>query len=92
MHIFIESVQGLSGPSEAVRHGGGRRTKNLQEERERKGREGRKERGKRRKKREEKKERMGEESKRKMYCAYWCKTPPMSKKYKRNKKRGAEKS
>ena len=30
----------IPGPSEAVRHGGGRRTKNLQGERERKKREG----------------------------------------------------
>ena len=47
-NIWIEGVKildGDSGPSEAVRHGGGRRTKNLQGEREKKRRrEGRKER------------------------------------------------
>ena len=64
-----------TGPSEAVRHGGSRRTKNLQGERVRKGREeGKKEKG------EKREERKGEESKRsyekKMYYAYGCKTPP----------------
>ena len=54
-----------TGPSEAVRHGGGRRTKNLQGERERKEEKGgKKEKRGERKEREEKKERKGEESKR----------------------------
>ena len=72
-------------------HGGGRRTKNLQGEREREGREGRKERKEEQEKREGKRERKGEESKREMY--YGCKTPPfkLSKDYKRHE-RGAEKS
>ena len=47
-----------AGPSEAVRHGGGRRTKNLQGEREREKEE------KGGKKRKEEKNRKGEESKR----------------------------
>ena len=59
-----------AGPSEAVRHGGGRRTKNLQGE-EKKGREGRKERKKRRKIRErgekEKERERRATSERKMY-------------------------
>ena len=86
----------LPGPSEAVRHGGGRRTKNLQGEREnKKRREGRKEREKRRKKRERGKERKGEESKRER-CT--CIRPmgvnhPLRsvKRYKRHEKSGAEK-
>ena len=55
-----------AGPSEAVRHGGGRRTKNLQGEREKEKKGGKKE---KRGERKEKKERKGEESKRlrKMY-------------------------
>ena len=53
-----------AGPSKAVRHGGGRRTKNLQGERERKGRERGKERKKKKEKRKEKRERKGEKSKR----------------------------
>ena len=60
-HIKLIQLLHSSGPSEAVRHGGGRRTKNLQGEREREG--GKKER-KRKTEREEKKERKGEESKR----------------------------
>ena len=50
-----------AGPSEAVRHGGGRRTKNLQGEREKRKRREERKRGERK---EEKKERKGEGSKR----------------------------
>ena len=59
----------VTGPSEAVLHGGGRRTKILQGERERKGREGRKRKEKEGKeKREEKKGKKGRgEQERKMY-------------------------
>ena len=52
-----------SSPSEAVRHGGVRRTKNLQGERERKGRKGKVEREEK-EKREEKRKRKEQESKR----------------------------
>ena len=52
------------GPSEAVRHGGGRRTKNLQGEREKRERREERKRKDEKEKREEKKERKGEEIKR----------------------------
>ena len=60
--IFLTSPfqkQQETGPSEAVRHGGGRRIKNLHLEREKRKRRG-KEREKRRKEREEKRKELGE--------------------------------
>ena len=51
-----------AGPSEAVRHGGGRRTKNLQGDREK-----RKRREERKRTERRKKERKGEESKRERF-------------------------
>ena len=62
-----------TGPSEAVRHGGGRRTKNLQGEGEKEGKGGEKE--KRGERKDEKRERKGEESKRER-CITPIKTPP----------------
>ena len=85
-----------AGLSEAVRHGGGRRTKNLQGEIKKKGREGRKEREreKRRKKRGEKMERKGGECKReRCFRPMGVKHPLRTvKRYKTHKMRGAEKS
>ena len=70
----------VAGPSEAVRHGGGCCTKNLQGERERKGREGRKEKEKRRKKRDgRKRKEMARRAREKdvgLLRLCRCKTPP----------------
>ena len=54
--LYVVCTQYVPGPSEAVRHGGGRRTKNLQGERERKKKKKGKERREEKEKREEEKE------------------------------------
>ena len=66
---FMQQKSIPSGPSEAVRHGGGRRTKNLQGERDRKKEEkgGKKEKRGERKESEEKGKKGRGEQERKMY-------------------------
>ena len=77
----------VAGLSEAVWHGGSRRTKNLQGEREREGRE-ESERKKRRRKGEERKERKGEEQKTER-CIMGVKYPlELSKKLIKDTQRG----
>ena len=70
-------VQVLSGPSEAVRHGGGRRTKNLQGEREKEEKGGKKEkRGERKERRKGKvRARRAREDDVGILHLYRCKTP-----------------
>ena len=81
------------GPSEAVWHGGGRRTKNLQGEGEKEEKGGKKE--KRGERKEEKRERNGEESKREI-CITPIKTSgtplELSKDYKTRKEGGLKKA
>ena len=83
-----------AGPSEAMRHGGGRRTKNLQGEikKKKKRREERK-RKEEKEKRNEKKERKGEESKREKCIRPMGVKHPLRtvKRYKTHETRGAEK-
>ena len=64
------------GPSEAGRHGGGRRTKNLQGEREKRKRREEKEKRGERKERRKRKERERSSREKDVLCLYGCKTPP----------------
>ena len=59
-----------AGPSEAVRHGGGRRTKNLQGEREKRKRREERKRKEEKEKREARRKRKERDQERKMYYAY----------------------
>ena len=93
-HKTIFGILLVTGLSKAMQHGGGRRTKNLQGEREKWKRREERKRKEEKEKREEKKERKGEKGKRcirPMNCQKGL--HELSKVYKIHKKRGrAEKS
>ena len=84
----LKKMSFYSGPSEAVRHGGSRRTKNLQGERVRKGREGGKKEKRGEKERKERERRVREAKRKRCITPMGVKHPLGTVKYYKDTKRG----